>query len=68
MNRSIHIEYPSTLPDALQVTPAEFEREVRLAMAVKLFEKKRLSAGQAALLAGIDRNHVSQCGDDRLTP
>ena len=38
MNHSIHIEYPSTLPDALQKTPAEFEREARLAMAVKLFE------------------------------
>ena len=34
MNRSIHIEYPSTLPDALHQTPAEFEREARLAMAV----------------------------------
>ena len=34
MNRSIQIEYPSTLPDALHQTPAEFEREARLAMAV----------------------------------
>jgi len=39
----------------LHQTPAEFEREARLAMAVKLFEMKRLSSGQAALLAGIDR-------------
>jgi hypothetical protein len=39
MNRSIHIEYPSHLPDTLQMTPAEFEREARLAMAVKLYER-----------------------------
>ena len=55
------------LPDSEYVTPslaaitrsressAEFEREARLAMAVKLSEMKRLSSGQAALLAGIDR-------------
>jgi predicted HTH domain antitoxin len=55
MSRSIHIEYPSSLPDALQKTPAEFEREARLAMATKLFEMKRLSSGQAAMLADIDR-------------
>jgi predicted HTH domain antitoxin len=55
MTRSIHIEYPSTLPDALRRTRAEFERDARLAMAVKLFEMKRLSSRQAALLAGLDR-------------
>jgi hypothetical protein len=49
MNLSIHIEYPSTLLDALHQTPAEFEREARLAKAVKLFEMKRLSSGEAAL-------------------
>lgn len=41
--------------DALQRTSAEFEREARLAMAVKLFKMKHLSSGRAALLAGIDR-------------
>jgi hypothetical protein len=42
------------LIDTYHQTPAEFEREARLAIVVKLFEMKRLSSGQAALLAGID--------------
>ena len=49
------IEYPKLLPDALQQTRAEFEQEAKTAMAVKLFEMKRLSSGIAARLAGMDR-------------
>lgn len=49
------IEYPKILPDALQQTRADFEHEARMAMAVKLFEMKRLSSGMAARLAGVDR-------------
>jgi len=49
------IEYPKSLPDALQQTPAQFEQETKMAMAVKLFEMKRLSSGLAAQLAGMDR-------------
>jgi hypothetical protein len=45
VNRSLHIEYPSTLPDALHQAPSEFEQDARLAMAVKLFEMKRISSG-----------------------
>jgi len=55
MNRSLRIDYPSSLPDALHQTPAEFEQYARLAMAMKLFEMRRISSGQAAQLAGIDR-------------
>ena len=49
------IEYPKSLPDVLQQTPAQFEQEAKMAMAVKLFEMKRLSSGQAAQLVGMDR-------------
>lgn len=49
------IEYPQLLPDALLQTRADFEQEAKMAMAVKLFEMKRLSSGVAAKLAGLDR-------------
>ncbi len=55
MTRSLKVDYPSTLPDALRESPAEFEQEAKMAMAVKLFEMKRLTSGQAAELAGVDR-------------
>lgn len=49
------INYPKLLPDALQQTRVEFEQEAKMAMAVKLFEMKRLSSGIAAKMAGMDR-------------
>ena len=55
MRNQIHIEYPQNLPDILQITKKDFEKEARMAMAVKLFEMKRLSSGMAAALAGLDR-------------
>jgi predicted HTH domain antitoxin len=55
MTHSIAISYPTHLPDALQQTREQFEQEAKWAMAVKLFELKRLSSGVAAQLLGIDR-------------
>ncbi len=49
------IEYSDVLPDALRISRNEFEQEARMAMAVKLFELGRLTSGQAATLAGLDR-------------
>jgi len=55
MLSQMRINYPQILPDVLQKTRAEFEAEAKMAMAVKLFEMKRLSSGMAAQLAGMDR-------------
>jgi len=49
------INYPEHLADALQETPEELEHEMKTALAVKLFELKRISSGIAADLIGIDR-------------
>lgn len=53
--RTLQIQYPEELPDALQESAEKFEQEARMAMAVKLFEMNRLSSGMAARLAGMER-------------
>lgn len=55
MNHSILIDYPDSMPASLHMSRQEFEREARLAMAVKLFETGKLSSGQAAELAQLSR-------------
>lgn len=55
MSLQLNINYPKNLPDAVGQTREQFEREAKWAMAIKLFEMKRLSSGQAAALIGIDR-------------
>jgi predicted HTH domain antitoxin len=51
----ILVEVPANLPDAAQCTPQQFMREAKMAMAIKLYEMKRLSSGVAASLVGISR-------------
>ncbi len=55
MPLQLQIDYPETLPDALQKSRQQFEEEAKWAMAVKLFEMKRISSGMAAELVGVDR-------------
>jgi len=52
---TLMIDYPPLLPDSMQMSQQEFEKEARLALAVKLFEMKKLSSGLAAQLAGLNR-------------
>lgn len=51
----ILVEVPTHLPDAVQCSPAQFMQDAKLAMAIKLFEMKRLSSGMAASLIGMSR-------------
>lgn len=53
----IIVDIPGELPDAVHCTPQQFEQEAKMAMAVKLYEMKRLSSGMAALLVGMNRLH-----------
>jgi predicted HTH domain antitoxin len=55
--KTLCIPYPESLLGSLHVSEGEFERESRMAMAVKLFDTGRLSSGQAADLADMPRVH-----------
>lgn len=49
------IDYPDTIPDALQETRADFERNAKIAMFAKLYEMKKISSGMAASILGMER-------------
>jgi hypothetical protein len=46
----ILVEVPAHMPDAAQCSPQQFMQDAKLAVAVKLFEMKRLSSAMAASL------------------
>jgi len=51
----LEISYPENLPDVIQLSGGEFEQDLKMALASKMFELGRLSSGQAAELAGVPR-------------
>lgn len=55
MTSTMTVEYSSAIPAVLNQSREAFEQEARLAMAAKLYELGRLSSGQAAKLAGVNR-------------
>jgi predicted HTH domain antitoxin len=52
---TLTVEIPETIRQALQRTPAEMARDMRLYTALMLFRAGKLSSGAAAELAGVPR-------------
>lgn len=52
---AVHIPYPDTLRQALQLSPQHFEAEIKMLALVKLYELGRISSGLAAEVLGISR-------------
>ena len=53
--KTFTIAYAEALPAILNESSETFERDARMALAVKLFELGRLTSGQAAEMAGVGR-------------
>lgn len=53
--KTLTIDYGEEVLQALGLSPEEFTEEVRLLVAVKLYELDRLSSGAAASFAGISK-------------
>ena len=51
----LSIDYPDNFTASFNQSKDAFEREAKMAMAVKLFEIGRLTSGQAAHMAGVSR-------------
>ena len=60
----IQVNCPEEVLLSLHETPSEFEKEMRLAAAMKVYELGRLSSGRAADLAGMTRVAFLQRASD----
>lgn len=56
MTNTLTIPYPDSLPSALRMSRQEFEQEARLLLAARLFEERKITSGQAAEMAGMERS------------
>lgn len=57
------LDYPKGLETAVSVTKNEFEAQIRLMAALKMFELGKLSSGKAARLADMPRvQFFEMCG------
>ena len=61
---TIIVELPEQVQQALNRTPGEMGRDVRLYAALMLFQLGKLSSGMAAQMAGIPRvEFLNLCGE-----
>ncbi len=61
------LRYPANIAQAVRLTDEEFEAQIRLMAALKMFELGKLSSGKAAELAGLSRvEFLEACGRYRV--
>jgi len=66
--KALAVTYPDNFELAVSTTSAEFEAQVRLMAALKMFELGKLSSGKAAELAGMLRvEFFEMCGRYRVS-
>jgi predicted HTH domain antitoxin len=67
MMTQVTLRYPTGIAQAVRLTNEEFEAQVRLMAALKMFELGKLSSGKAAELAGLSRvEFLEACGRYRV--
>ena len=55
MSKTISIEYPDYLANAMRMNESEFGREIKISALVKLFELGKISSGTASKVLQLSR-------------